>query len=547
MLHLRPYQDDIKQQVFNAWNSNYKNVLLRMATGLGKTATFTSIIIDTPHLTTAVMVHRKELIQQISLTLAKEQVQHNIIASKKDIRGIIAAQRRELGKQFYNPNARVTVISVDTLISRQESYKNWFHTVQQFIIDEAAHVLKENKWGKAAAFFVNARGLGVTATPERLDRKGLGSHADGIFDIMVEGPSTRWGIDNGFLSKYKIAIPESDYSSYLKNNSNTSDYSKQSMIEASNKSRITGDVVDNYLKFAKGKQAILFASDVTTAKVMETKFKAKGIKAKSLDATTSERERLDTIIDFKDKKIQVLLNVDLFDEGLDIVGIECVIMARPTKSLGKMLQQVGRGLRIAPGKEYLILIDHVGNVMEHGLACANRQWTLDRIRKSGKKLNFLRICSNITCCSPYDRSLTECPWCSTPAITATRSSTDGGGKITLEQVDGDLYLLDPEQIRAMELQTQLEDPARLAQRVSNAVNGAAGLRAMNNQVERIATQTLLSEAIAKTAGEMKTFYGYKDRSIHKKFYLHFGQTITELLGGTRAEMERTIEGLEYMI
>ena len=543
MIKLRPYQEDIKQQVYNAWNSNYKNVLLRMATGLGKTSTFTSVITDTPHLMTAVMVHRKELVQQISLTLAKEGVEHNLIASRKDIRGIISDQRRTLGRQFYNVNSKVTVISVDTLISRQDVYKSWFPTVQQWIIDEATHVLKDNKWGKAAALFVNARGLGVTATPERLDKKGLGSHVDGVFDIMVEGPSTRWGIDNGFLSKYKIAIPECDYTNHLQKTSGNSDYSKKAMMEASSKSHITGDVVDNYLKFANGKQAILFASDVTTAKVMGKNFRDKNIKAKSLDATTPERERLDILIEFRERKIQVLLNVDLFSEGLDVPGIECVIIARPTKSLGLMLQQVGRALRIAPNKEFSIIIDHVGNVLEHGLPCANRHWTLDRIKKSAKKLNFLRICSNISCSAPYDRALTECPWCGEPAIVAGRSSSEGGTR-TLQQLDGDLYLIDPETIRALEAQTQLEDPARIAERVAKAVNGAAGLRAMNNQVERIATQKLLSEAIATWAGKMKTFYGYSDRQIHKKFYLEHEQTITEVLGEPKANMERTIEQLE---
>ena len=365
MIILRPYQSELKFQTFTAWDSNYFNVLMRLPTGGGKTKTFCSLVIDTPHLTTAIMVHRKELVQQISLTLAEEGIVHNLIASRKDIRGIIAAQRRMFGKQFYNPHSKVTVISVDTLISRQEVYKTWLPTIQQLIIDEATHVLKENKWGRARALFVNARCLGVTATPERLDKKGLGSHADGIFDIMVEGPSTKWMIDQGFLSKYKIAIPESDYQSYLQKGSANADYSKKAMMQASSQSQITGDVVKNYIKIANGKQAILFASDVATSKAMEKKFLLAGIKAKSLNGTTNDKDRLESLEAFRNKEIQVLLNVDLFDEGLDVPGIECVIMARPTKSLGKFLQMVGRGLRMADGKPYLILIDHVGNVQEH--------------------------------------------------------------------------------------------------------------------------------------------------------------------------------------
>lgn len=549
MIKLRPYQLDIKNQVFMSWNSGYKNALLVMPTGTGKTKTFVSLTDDivqqngTSH-PIAIMVHRKELVQQICLTLAEEEISHNIIAARKDIRGIIAAERREFGKQFYNPYATVSVISVDTINSRYEHYKEWAKQIKTWITDEAAHVLKENKWGKAISIFPNARGLGVTATPERLDKKGLGSHVDGVFDVMLQGPTTRWAIEQGYLSRYKIAIPDSDYQDYLKKASNNSDYSKKAMIAASSKSRIVGDVVENYIKFANGKQAILFASDVGTAKEMQKKFIEAGIPAKSLDGTTPDKERFDALIDFREKRTKVLINVDLFDEGLDVPGIECVIMARPTKSLGKYLQMVGRGLRMAEGKPYLILIDHVGNVMEHGLPCKVRTWTLDRIKKRAEKTNFLRICANIECNAPYDRALTECPWCGTEALKQRRSG-DGAGRIPPQSVDGDLHLIDPETLRELEEGAILESPGDIAQRVSLAVDGAAGLRAMKRQRERIDTQQRLAEEIARWAGKMKHWYGYTDRTIHKKFYLHHQQTITEALGEPKKDMEETINRLQY--
>ena len=540
---LREYQLDMKGKVYTAWDEGHRNVLLVCPTGGGKTITFSAVVYETKELTTAIIVHRKELVQQICMTLADEEIEHNIIASRKDIRAIINGERAEYKRSFYNPNSKVTVISVDTLISRQEVYKHWFPSVQQVIVDEAAHVLQENKWGKATKLFPNARVLGVTATPERLDRKGLGSHVDGIFDVMVQGPSTRWMIDNGYLSKYKIAIPESDYNNYLKNSSDKSDYSKKAMMEASQQSQITGDVVENYIKHANGQQAIVFATDITTAKKMQANFLAKGIIAQELNGTTKEKERVDSLIKFRHKEIKVLINVDLFDEGLDVVGISCVILARPTKSLGKFLQQVGRGLRIAEGKDYLILIDHVNNVTRLGLPCNNRIWTLDRIKKTGKKLNFLRICSNTMCNAPYDRALTECPFCDTPAITATKAG-EGGGRVPPMQVDGDLVLIDPEMLRAFEERSNLEAPARVAERVSKAVDGAAGLRAMKNQQDRIQMQKDLSLVIAKWAGEMKTFYGYTDRMIHKKFYLFHEMTITEALGMPKKDMEKLKNTIE---
>lgn len=542
MFILRDYQEKAKSDVYHSWSCGFRNVLLRLPTGGGKSVILTSIAVDTLYThKTAIMVHRKELVQQLCLTLAKQGVEHNIIASKKDIRGIIAAERRVCNRSYYYVNSNVTVISVDTLISRHERYKSWCQSITQVITDEAAHVLKDNKWGKAQSYFPNARSLGVTATPERLDRKGLGSHVDGIYDTMVEGPDTAWMINNGFLSRYKIAIPESDYRNYLESKSEKSDYSKKAMMQASQQSQITGDVVENYLKFAKGKQAIVFATDVTTAKQMEKKFKEAGVEAKELNGTTNDSERLEGILNFEAKKIKVLINVDLFDEGLDVPGIECVIMARPTKSLGKFLQMAGRGLRIMEGKEYMILIDHVGNVMEHGLPCARRTWTLDRIKKVGKKLNLLRICHNVMCNSPYDRSLTECPWCGVEAIKAKRG--ESVGRIPPQQVDGDLTLVDPETLRELEKLAQLESPADVAQRVGTAINGAAGIKAMRDQQARIETQSRLVEAIAKWAGEKKHYYGYTDRRINKQFWLDHGMTITEALGQKKKDMEVTLQNL----
>lgn len=539
---LRDYQHALKADIFAAWNAGYKNILAVKPTGMGKTKTFCSIAKDMaievsgPKFPTAIMVHRKELVSQISLTLAEEGIQHNIIAPKNVILGIIAAQRQLLNRQYYDYNAPITVISVDTLNARIVQHEKWAKSIRFWITDEAAHVLKKNKWGKAINYFPNAVGLGVTATPERLDRRGLGSHADGVFDTMVLGPSTRWGIDQGYLCKYKVAVPVSDYKGYLKKASEGSDYTREAMALASLKSSIVGDVVKNYLKFAKGKQAIVFSSDIIAAKKTEEEFKKNGITAKLLTGETPDAERLKALISYREKKIQILLNVDLFDEGLDVPGIECVVMARPTMSLGKYLQMIGRGLRPMKNKPYCIIIDHVGNVQTHGLPCQPRKWTLDRIIKRGERINLLRICQNTECNSPFERILTECPYCHTPF---TPSGGGGGGGLAkdLTLVDGDLHLLDPEVILAMEAKSRLEDPAEVARRVSLAAGGKAGLIALRNQVDRIAMQKELINTIALWCGRQKTS-GLTDRMMNKKFYLEYGKTMTQALSEPRAQMEQ---------
>ncbi len=540
---LRPYQEELKSQVYAAWDAEHKNVMMILPTGGGKTRLFCSITIDMAlsgqKLPTAILVHRKELVQQISLTLAEEEIPHNIIAPRGVILGIVAAQRRMYRKQFYDYNAPITVVSVDTLNARILKHASWAKSIRLWITDEAAHLLRNNKWGRAVEYFTNAIGLGVTATPRRLDKKGLGRHADGVFDTMVEGPNTRSLMDKEFLCKYKIAIPKSDYNQFLKKATDGADYSKESMVVASQKSQIIGDVVINYQKFAANKQAILFASDINTGIEMEKKFKSAGITAKLLTGMSDDKERLDAMIDYREKKIKVLLNVDLFDEGLDVPGIECVIMARPTMSLSKYLQMIGRGLRPASHKTHLMIVDHVGNVGNHGLPDQHRKWTLDRIVKRKDKTNFIRICSNVECNSPYDRTLTECPWCGTEAL---KGPGNGGGKIPPMQVDGDLFLIDSDTLREMEALTHLQDPTIVGKRVAMAAGGPAGIKAMKDQVRRIETQKELVNVIAKYAGTLRAT-GHSDRQIHKHFFLTHDMTISEALAKPRAEMLEIMEAI----
>lgn len=542
---LRPYQVQLKGEIYDAWRSGYQNVLAVMPTGLGKTKTFCSITIDmalraSDRTPTAILVHRKELVQQISLTLAEEEIVHNIIAPRPVILGIVAAHRRVLGRQFYDYNAPISVVSVDTLNARINRHEKWAKNIRFWITDEAAHLLKDNKWGKAVGYFPNAIGLGVTATPRRLDKRGLGRHADGVFDVMVEGPNTRWGIEKGFLSRYKIAIPPSDYQNFLRRANAGSDFSRESLLEADRKSQIIGDVVANHLRFASGKQTILFTSSVETGRLMEKKFKDVGISAKFLSAESTDKDRLDGVLDFRDKKTRILINVDLFDEGFDVPGIECVQMARATMSVSKYLQMVGRGLRPLTGKDHLILIDHVGNVTQHGLPDAKRRWTLDRIVKKQDKTNLIRICSNVNCNSPFDRALTACPWCGADAVSA--ASRESGGRIPPIQVDGDLELIDPETLHQMEVNAVLDDPLVVAKRAGFAGGPGAAQKAMKNQVARIESQKELVNAVAKWAG-MHRSHGYSDRQIHKRFWLGFGKTISQALAEPKADMLQTIAQL----
>lgn len=546
---LRPYQIKLKEEIYAAWNAGFKNVLAVMPTGAGKSVVLASIAKEMgfddggPKLPTAIIVHRKELVAQLSLTLAKVGLHHNIIAPRNVILGATASHRQELGRQFYNYQAPISVVSVDTLNARHHIHAKWADNIRLWIVDEAAHLLKENKWGQGVSYFPHAIGLGVTATPQRLDKKGLGSHVEGVFDTLVEGPTTKWLIDNGFLSKYRIVVPQNDYEQYLKRSSDTTDYSKANMTMASNKSHIVGDVVFNYQKFADGKQAILFATDIMTAGRMEEQFNQANIPSKLLTGDTPDGERLKGMNDFRLKKYRVLINVDLFDEGLDVPGIEAVIMGRPTASIGKYLQMCGRGLRVMAGKEHMILIDHVGNVKRHGLPDQVRKWTLDRIKKRGERINFMRICGNVDCNSPFDRIHTECPFCGWK-IPKPKPSETPTGRVPPEMVDGDMFLVDPDTIRELEAAAVLESPESVSNRVLYAVGPGAAKKAYADRAERIRMQQELAETIAKWAG-IQRHYGFTDRQIQKMFYIEHGETITGALGETTDRMKTLKDEVEY--
>lgn len=541
---LRNYQIELKQKIYHEWNNGMQNVLAVSPTGSGKAMTLCTLAQELAYnhgMPVVIKVHRKELVSQLCGTLSQLDIPHNIISPKETILQIIEEEKLLHGKSYYEPRSPISVVSVDTLLSRAEKYSSWAQRQRVWILDEAAHQLKDNKWGKCAAMFPHAIGVGFTATPQRLDKKGLGRHAFGLFDSMVMGPTVRWLIDNGFLSKFKIVVPQSDYKKYLVDDgSTTKDYTAEARAYASLHSHIVGDVVDNYLKFLSGKQAIVFADCISAGSRIESEFLSRGVQAKLLTGFTPSRERLKGVVDYRDNKLKVLINIDLFDEGFDVPGTDAVIMARPTKSLGKFLQMAGRSLRVAKNKEHAVIIDHVGNIAYHGLPDKVRKWTLDNIVKRRETTNLIRICMNTACNLAYDRWLDACPYCGSADKPLKRTS-EMSAREALEVVDGDMALLDPETIRELEKEIDLENPYDLEERVRRTAGDLAGKSARKKQQERIDTQKLLAETIALWAGRQKTEFKLTDRQMKKKFFVTFNMSITFALSQVKAEMLETIE------
>jgi superfamily II DNA or RNA helicase len=378
---LRPYQETGLQDIFAAWNAGHQNVLYVAATGSGKTVTFSEAVrrFDGPAIAIA---HRQELVGQISLALARNGIRHRIIAPDTVIRFCVSVHMRELKRSYYDANARVGVAGVDTLIRR--TVDRWLASVRLVVMDECHHVLKKNKWGLAFDMFPQAVGLGVTATPERADGRGLGRHADGVFDTMILAPTMRDMINHGFLTDYRIFAPPSDLDLSSVPLASGGDYSQDPLRKAVHKSHIVGDVVTQYLKSAAGLLGVTFSVDVESATEQAAAFRRAGVPAEVVSAKTPDPVRVSILRKFAAGDIKQLVNVDLFGEGFDLPAIEAVSMARPTQSFSLYSQQFGRALRPLPGKQWAIINDHVQNVMRHGVPDAPRIWTLDRREKRSR-------------------------------------------------------------------------------------------------------------------------------------------------------------------
>ena len=539
MIILRDYQLELKNAIYNSWNAKNRNVLAVLPTGGGKSVIVSDIVLDYHNIgqRCAVIAHRNELVTQMSSHIARRGLTHRIIGSGHTIAQTTRSHREEFGKSFINPSAETAVVGVDTLMSRKDDLESWARQIDCWVIDECHHItgnerIEPNKWGRAVQMFKNARGLGVTATPSREDGQGLGVKFDGVFDSLVSGPTTRYLIETGSLSDYEIVCPASDLKTDEIKLSKNGDWSNSALRKASKNSKIVGDVVQNYIKYALNRRAIVFATDIETSAEIATQFNEAGIRAASLNGKSPLAYREQTIKNFASGKIQVLINVDLFDEGFDVPVCDVIIMARPTASLGKYLQMIGRCLRPLKGKTALI-IDHVSNVIRHGLPDKDRFWTLERRDKRAKQVRDpeeIELTTCRKCLKPYEKFRILCPYCGfNRPLPEPRSRS-------IEMVEGDLVLLDKVKLSQMRNNIILENAADVGDRVAKVAGVIAGKGVANRQLEKITAHDELSDSIAQWAA-IERAKGFNDREIYRKFYLTLGVDVLTALNSTRKRKE----------
>jgi superfamily II DNA or RNA helicase len=358
---LRPYQEELIEKIRQAFVDGHKAVLLQLGTGAGKTfltATMIKRAIDKGN-KSWFLCHRRELVSQAGRQFRELDIPHGYIAAGSH-------------PNFLKP---VQVCSIQTLSKRIDRLK-----APQLIVYDEVHHLPSKSWSGTydALIKQGARVLGLTATPERLDGKGLGEH----FSIMIEGPTVAWLIENGFLSKFKVFAPSTVDTSTI--HSRMGDFVKDELSLLMDKPSITGNAVENYIKYAKGKRALCFCVSIAHSKHVVEQFNANGITAAHIDGTMDGQERDKIVSDFSEGRILILSNVEILGEGFDVPAAEAAILLRPTQSVSLHLQQCGRVLRPSPGKEYAVILDHAGNCLRHGLPDDEREWSLEGREKRKK-------------------------------------------------------------------------------------------------------------------------------------------------------------------
>jgi len=536
LVNLRPYQQQIEQKIVRALMSD--TPLAVMPCGSGKTVLFSKIAgdFDGP---VALIVHRQELVCQISLTLASFGIAHDLITPQPIKRYIVKQHIKHYGKSYYNDRKKIKVGGVDTIIRRKDhDFQQWAKKVGLWIQDEAHHVLRSNKWGKAAEVFKNAVGLGVTATPERTDGKGLGKHADGVFTDLIVGPDLRWMINEGYLTDYKIYAPPSDVDYTGLNVTAGGDFNAQQLSEREQKSHIFGDVAEHFRRIAPGKQGITFASNLKSAARFAQEFNSVGINADMVSGESNDAERFKADQAFRAGQLRQLTNVDLFGEGYDLPVLDCVSMARKTESFSLFVQQSTRALRplyaaympldtrdqrlaaiAASNKPTAYIIDHVGNVERHAVARDNvvdlcfRDWTLDRRERKAKGAGVentipVKTCTNPVCAASFSALLLSCPVCGQAPTKQERKDP--------RAVDGDLTELDPSALK--QIKTEI---ARQQSPFTARLDGVALIAAKKRHRDRQVANDQLRQEIANWAGYWRS-QGDQDQQIMRRFFYKFG-------------------------
>ena len=372
-IRLYDYQAEMKERIDTAFRS-YQSVMVQMPTGTGKTILLAEVVksekLKVKNPCVWIVAHRRELVEQIEETLAK-QLDCSLFTLRSSL---------------------IRVFSIQWL---SKHYQEMEETPSLIVIDEAHHAVAKT-YKEVMDAFPEAKKLGLTATPCRLTRRGFTD----LFDVLLQSWSAKKFIADGWLSLYDYMSIKADSEDQrrilgLTKRGADGDFSLKEMSEKLDVQPSIKRLCDSILRYAPNKKGIVYAIDIKHAEHIAEYYREHGLNAVAISSRTPAEERKRIIEIFKNtnchelstnlttnchefktqnSKLNILINVDLFGEGFDCPDVEFIQLARPTLSLAKYLQQVGRGMRVFEGKKYCLILDNVGLYRLFGLPSDDRDW-----------------------------------------------------------------------------------------------------------------------------------------------------------------------------
>jgi DNA repair protein RadD len=359
---LYDYQLDVVARVEEALDAG-ESPLIVSRTGSGKTIVLAEITkrLVAKHKRVLILAHRREIVHQ---------TKHKLNAHGVRCGAIMAGANNLLRLQ-----EPVQIAMIPTLHARGVRRKSMaLPPADVILIDEAHHIVART-YADIIAAFPNAPLIGATATPCRADGRGMG----GAFTQLIEAPQVAELTEKGKLVRALVWAPvtEDDKKRILKGvKTRTGDYVVEQLSARMNTNELVGDVVSDYITHGQRRKAICFAVNRAHARHIADELISHGVKAEYLDGDTSIEDREGTLSRLNTGVTEIVVNVAVLTEGFDAPEVGCLILARPTKSLGLYRQMIGRALRIAPDKKDAIILDHSGSVHDHGLPSDRIDWTL---------------------------------------------------------------------------------------------------------------------------------------------------------------------------
>lgn len=338
------------------------SVMVQMPTGTGKTYVMASVVkwflesYDVGEVW--IIAHRRELVEQMQMTLDRFCLDHG----EKELR--------------LKAKVRVRVLSIQWITRHVDELEKAGCVPGLIVVDEAHHAIADTYQALFARYRLALK-LGMTATPCRMNKKSFGK----LFEHLLTSPCTNDFIMRGYLSPYDYVVigkfsPDQLTVNLLKGRGSDGDYAIKEMDEKLNVPQTIQRLYDSVKTFADGKKGIVYAIDIDHAQAIAACYNALGLKSVALDSKTPAKKRKDMVEAFRNGELDCLVNVNLFDEGFDCPDVEFIQMARPTLSLAKYLQMVGRGLRVNKENKNKVcmIIDNVGNYRKFGLPDRPRNW-----------------------------------------------------------------------------------------------------------------------------------------------------------------------------